>query len=189
MDWPSAFRRALRPPPPRAPRTSRGIGGVADWFFEPDDAVLAGEIFTACRARGVPVRVLGGGYNLLVADGPLEGAVLSTARLRHERVHDDRVEVGAGSSFATLVRRAAELRIPVLSGCPGIPGSVGGIVSMNAGGRFGAAGDALLEVEGYEADGTHFRRVVAPADLGYRPEVSFEDGLARTVAYFAQLAP
>lgn len=29
----------------------------------------------------------------------------------------------------------------------------------------------------------------ATADLGYRPEVSFEDGLARTVAYFAQLAP
>lgn len=168
MDWPTDFADVLRPGTALATRTSLGIGGVAEWFFEPTEPVLAGRIFAACRARGVPVRVLGGGYNLLVADGSIGGAVLSTARLRHERVLDGRVEVGAGNSFASLVARAADLTIPGLSGCPGIPGSVGGVVSMNAGGRFGNAGDALLEVEGYDERGAYFRRAVATGDLGYR---------------------
>lgn len=171
MDWPSDFAEALRPPTPLSTRTSLGVGGAAEWFFEPADAALAGRIFAFAHARGVPIRVLGGGYNLLVADGPLEGAVLSTAKLREERVHPDRVELGAGVSFARVVARAAELSIPVISGCPGIPGSIGGVVSMNAGGRFGSVGDAVLEVSGFHADGRAFRRVVEPGDLGYRRTV------------------
>jgi UDP-N-acetylmuramate dehydrogenase len=182
VDWPNAFADALRSPTPLSTRTSLGIGGVADWFFEPADAALAGEIYATCHARGVPVRVLGGGYNLLVADGRIEGAVLSTGRLRHERVLDDRVEVGAGNAFATLVGRAPDLGIPVISGCPGIPGSVGGIVSMNAGGRFGSAGEAVLEVEGYEANGKFFRRRVGPKDLGYR-WTSFQGTLVTGVSF------
>lgn len=182
MDWPSAFADALRPPTPLATRTSLGIGGVPDWFFEPADPALAGAIFAACHARGVPVRVLGGGYNLLVADGRVEGAVLSTGKLRHERLLDDRIEVGAGNSFAVLVGRAAELGIPVISGCPGIPGSVGGVVSMNAGGRFGSAGEAVLEVEGYTKEGEFFRRPVRPSDLGYR-WTSFQAHLVTGVSF------
>ena len=185
MDWPTDFASALRPGTPLSTRTSLGIGGVAEWFFEPTDPALAGRIFATCLARGVPVRVLGGGYNLLVADGTIEGVVLSTAKLRHERVLEDRVEVGAGNSFASLVSRAADLWIPKLSGCPGIPGSVGGVVSMNAGGRFGSAGDALLEVEGYDERGAFFRRAVAPGDLGYR-HTAFQGGLVTGVSFRRQ---
>jgi UDP-N-acetylmuramate dehydrogenase len=39
---------------------------------------------------------------------------------------------------------------------------------MNAGGRFGTVGDALLEVCGVDEDGRPFRRAVVPSDLGYR---------------------
>ena len=129
-----------------AERTSFRIGGVPELLFEPTTVEETAEVVVACRRAGVPLRVLGGGCNLLVADGPLGGAVLATTRLRHERVLDDRVEVGAGNSFPGLVSRAAELGIPTLSGCPGIPGQVGGVVAMNAGGRFGYVADALLEV-------------------------------------------
>ncbi len=182
MDWPTDFASALRTATALSTRTSLGIGGCAEWFFEPDDAPSAGRIFAYCRAHGVPVRVLGGGYNLLVADGAIEGVVLSTARLRHEQVLDDRVRVGAGNSFASLVSRAADLSIPTLSGCPGIPGSVGGVVSMNAGGKFGSAGDALLEVEGFDATGAFFRRRVEPGDLGYR-RTAFQGGLVTGASF------
>jgi UDP-N-acetylmuramate dehydrogenase len=167
-----------------AERTSFRIGGVPEWLFEPATEEEAGEVVRACRRRGVPLRVLGGGCNLLVADGRIDGAVVATRRLRFERVFGDRVEVGAGSSFPRLVRRSAELGIPRLSGCPGIPGSVGGVVAMNAGGRFGSVGEALLEVRGFDALGTPFSRRVREGDMGYRTSVF--DGTLVTAAAFVR---
>jgi UDP-N-acetylmuramate dehydrogenase len=157
-----------RPGVSLAGRTGLRVGGRPELFYEPRTSAEAGEIVRRLAAAGVPVRYLGGGYNLLVADGPLDGAVLTTRRIRFVRVHGDRVEVGAGCSFPGLVRRAIHLRIPVLPGCPGIPGTVGGVVFMNAGGRFGTVGDALLDVEGLDAEGRPFRRRVLPGEMGYR---------------------
>jgi UDP-N-acetylmuramate dehydrogenase len=180
--WPTAFADARASARSLARRTSFRIGGTPELLFEPRTEEEAGEVVARCRAHGVPLRVLGGGCNLLVADGTIEGAVLWTGNLRFERVLDDRVECGAGGSFPSLVRRAAELGIPALSGCPGIPGSVGGVVAMNAGGKFGCAGDAVVEVAGYDADGRRFRRAVEPGDMGYRKTVF--DGCVVTSAAF-----
>ncbi len=165
-----------------AERTSFRIGGAPEWLFEPETEEEAGEVVLACRRAGVPLRVLGGGCNLLVADGRIEGAVLATGRIRFERVFDDRVEVGAGVPFPGLVARSAELGIPTLSGCPGIPGTVGGAVAMNAGGRFGCVADALLLVRGFDADGKPFSRRIEPGDMGYRSSV-FQGSLVTSAAF------
>jgi UDP-N-acetylmuramate dehydrogenase len=180
--WPTAFADARSRAASLARKTSFRIGGTPELLFEPRTEDEAGEVLARCRAEGVPVRVLGGGCNVLVSDGILEGAVLWTGHLRFERVLDDRVEVGAGGSFPSLVRRAADLGIPAISGCPGIPGSVGGVVSMNAGGRFGSAGDAVVEVAGFDAEGRRFRRRVEPGDMGYRT-TAFEGCLVTSAAF------
>ncbi len=148
--------------------TSLGVGGAPELFFEPRSLPEAALVVAACRAAGVPLRHLGGGYNLLVGDAPIAGAVLATHALKGLVVHEDRVEAAAGHPFPDLVRRSVELSIPALPGCPGIPGSVGGVVFMNAGGRFGSVADALLEVTGLDAQGEPFRREVRPRDFGYR---------------------
>ena len=168
MVWLPDFDAARRAAVSLSERTSLGVGGRADLLFEPATEEEAAAVARAARARGLPLRVLGGGFNLLVGDDPVEGVVLSTRRLRHLVVHEDRVEVGAGQSFVDLVRRSMALCIPTLSGCPGIPGSVGGVVFMNAGGRWGSVSDALLEVRGLDAQGEPFRRAVEPEDFGYR---------------------
>ena len=182
MVSPADFAEARSRSVDLARRTSFRIGGRPEYLFEPTTEEEAGLVVAACRARGVPLRILGGGCNLLVADGVLEGACLATSRLRFERVLEDRVEVGAGNPFPALVQRSADLGIPHLSGCPGIPGSVGGVVAMNAGGKFGCVGDALLEVAGFDVDGVPFRRLVRPGDLGYR-RTAFQ-GLLVTSASF-----
>jgi UDP-N-acetylenolpyruvoylglucosamine reductase len=163
-DFDAARDRAI----PLRERTSLGVGGQAELWFEPETPEEAALVVRACRERGVPLRPLGGGFNLLVGDSPVAGAVLSTRRLTHFVVHEDRVAVGAGRSFVDLVRRSMALRIPALPGCPGIPGSVGGVVFMNAGGRFGSVAEALLEVSGLDAAGEPFRRSVSAAEFGYR---------------------
>jgi len=166
--WPRDFASAGERAGALSARTSFRIGGAPEYLFEPATEEEAGEVVRACRARGVPLRVLGGGCNLLVAEGRIEGAVLATSRLRFEHVLNDRVVVGAGVPFPGLVARSADLGIPHLSGCPGIPGCVGGIVAMNAGGRFGHVADALVEVAGFDLDGRPFRRRIEPGDMGYR---------------------
>jgi UDP-N-acetylenolpyruvoylglucosamine reductase len=180
--WPTAFADARSRAGSVARRTSFRIGGTPEYLFEPRTEEEAGFVLERCRSESIPLRVLGGGCNVLVSDGRLEGGVLWTGNLRFERVLDDRVEVGAGNSFASLVRRAADLGIPAISGCPGIPGSIGGVVSMNAGGRFGSAGDAVVEVAGYDAEGRRFRRVVEPGDMGYR-KTAFEGCLVTSAAF------
>jgi UDP-N-acetylmuramate dehydrogenase len=149
-------------------RTSLGVGGAPELLFEPRTLEEAAEVVAACRSAGVALRVLGGGCNLFVGDAVLAGAVLATGGLRGLAVHPDRVVAAAGHPFPDLVRRSVELQIPALPGCPGIPGSVGGVVFMNAGGRFGTVADALLAVEGLDAEGRPFHRRVAAADFGYR---------------------
>ncbi|MCB9826534.1 MAG: UDP-N-acetylmuramate dehydrogenase [Planctomycetes bacterium] len=171
--------------PPLAGRTSLRVGGVAESFHEPSVAAEIGPLLADLHARGVPVHVLGGGYNLLVGDGVLPGAVLSTRRLKGVDVRDDVVVAEAGASFPRLVESAAEWGIPALSGCPGIPGTVGGVVRMNAGGRHGNVGDALVRVRGFRMDGTPFDREIAPGDLGYRTTV-FADTVV-TEAWFRRV--
>jgi UDP-N-acetylmuramate dehydrogenase len=144
------------------------VGGRPELLFEPASLDEASAVVRRLRAASIPVRYLGGGYNLLVKDGVLAGAVLTTRRIRFTRVEPESVEVGAGCSFPGLVRRAIALRIPFLPGCPGIPGTIGGVVFMNAGGRFGSVGDALLSVEGLDKGGVPFRRGVLPGEMGYR---------------------
>jgi UDP-N-acetylmuramate dehydrogenase len=155
---------------------------VPEGLFEPRDEVEAARILAHAHACGIPVRVLGGGCNLLADDGPIPGVVVSTRRLTRREVGEDRVRVGAGYSFPRLVREALDLPIPALAGCPGIPGTVGGAVCMNAGGRHGNAGDAVLAIEGLEPDGSPFSRPAAPGDFGYRTS-AFEGRLV-TAAVF-----
>ncbi|MHC5010345.1 MAG: UDP-N-acetylmuramate dehydrogenase [Planctomycetota bacterium] len=151
-----------------ARRTSLRVGGAPEYLFEPATEAEAAEVLALCRDRRIPTRYLGGGYNVLVHDAALEGAVVATRRLRHFQVLEDRLKVGAGYSFTTLVRHAVRLGVPVLPGCPGIPGSVGGAVFMNAGGRFGTVGEALLAVTGLDPEGRPFTRRIREGDLGYR---------------------
>ena len=168
MVLPTVFPEARARAVGLARRTSMGVGGAPEFLFEPESEEEAARLIALCNLAGVPVRFLGGGTNLIVDDGGVEGAVIATRGLRGVRVLDDRVHVGAGQSFSGLVRHAARWSIPVLSGCPGIPGSVGGAVVMNAGGRYGATGEALLEVRGIDEKGLLFSRDVREGDVGYR---------------------
>lgn len=168
MAWRPSFDEARAAATRLGLRTSLGVGGTPDFLFEPASDEEVAAIVAACRSRGVPLRVLGGGFNLLVEDGRLEGAVLAMRRLRGLVLREEAVEAAAGHPFPDLVRQSVALGIPALPGCPGIPGQVGGVVRMNAGGRFGWVGEALVEVRGVDAQGEPFRRRVQPSDFGYR---------------------
>jgi len=118
---------------PMARHTTFRIGGPADAFVRPRTSAALSALLAAARAEGVPVAVVGGGANLLVADRGVRGVVASTELLRRAELGaDGLLRAEAGLPVVALVRLALELGLTGLEFAAGLPGSVGGAVYMNA---------------------------------------------------------
>jgi UDP-N-acetylmuramate dehydrogenase len=118
---------------PLAGYTSFRVGGPVALLLEPCTVAGLQQSFRRARQLGLPVRLLGGGTNLLVDDRGLTGAVIRTARLRQIDRTGSRVRAGGGVPLSTLLNRAVEWRLGGLEALAGIPGTVGGAVRMNSG--------------------------------------------------------
>jgi UDP-N-acetylmuramate dehydrogenase len=134
----AALERALgtrvRFDAPLARHTSLGVGGPADALAAPESAAEAEVCVRACAEHGVPLWVLGGGFNTLVLDAGVDGVVLRLHRLRRLDVETDGVLFAeAGVSHAQAMRICAERGLAGLEFAAGIPGTVGGWIAMNAG--------------------------------------------------------
>jgi UDP-N-acetylmuramate dehydrogenase len=115
-----------------APYTTFGIGGPARWFAEATDEASVIEAVEFARERSVPLFVLGGGSNVLVADAGFPGLVLHVALMGVE--HDsDRFRIGAGESWDGFVSLAVERGYGGIECLAGIPGTVGGTPVQNVG--------------------------------------------------------
>ena len=134
---------------PLAPLTTFGIGGAARWF----QAVTSeGELRAACAwaaERSLPVFVLGGGSNVLIADAGFQGLVLKIDLLGVEE--EDRgakrvFTAAAGEDWDALVTRTVEQDCAGMECLAGIPGTVGGTPVQNVGAYGQEVADTITEV-------------------------------------------
>jgi UDP-N-acetylmuramate dehydrogenase len=133
---------------PLARHTTMGLGGPADLLAFPSTAAQLIRTLDLAGEADLPVRVLGAGSNLLVDDAGVRGLVLATAALDRVRFGEHgEVEAGAGVHFPTLVRQTAARGLRGLEAGVGIPGSLGGILTMNAGAYQFSIGPLVSEVE------------------------------------------
>jgi UDP-N-acetylmuramate dehydrogenase len=133
---------------PLSRHTSLKVGGPADLFVTPADLADLRALMATLGANGIPWLVIGGGYNLLVRDGGVRGAVISLKGLaRLEQPDDGLVVAQAGVTTGTLALFAAERGLAGIEFLIGIPGTVGGALSMNAGAHGGAILDSIVSIE------------------------------------------
>ena len=124
---------------PLAPLTTFKIGGPARYFVEPGNISEAQEAIAFAHSRDLPLFVLGGGSNLVVADSGWSGLVLKVAlqgieqRSGHDEDGNVVFDVGAGESWDRFVSRAVIARCAGVECLSGIPGSVGGTPVQNVG--------------------------------------------------------
>jgi len=126
-----------------APLTTFGIGGPARWFVE---AATEAEIVEACdwaHEQGVPLFVLGGGSNVLVADEGFPGLVLHVA-LKGIKQDGELFRVAAGEGWDEFVDRALAANCAGLECLAGIPGTVGGTPVQNVG-AYGQEAASIIE--------------------------------------------
>lgn len=129
------------------------VGGPAEWLFKPNDTQdLAA--FLSTLPTDIPVTVLGVGSNIIVRDGGIEGVVIKLGRGFVSLHHDgDTVEAGAGMLALNLAHYACEQGVAGLEFMVGVPGTVGGMVRMNAGAYDNDISRVLLKAEIVERDG------------------------------------
>ncbi|MBW8815382.1 MAG: UDP-N-acetylmuramate dehydrogenase [Caulobacterales bacterium] len=161
-----AVRGKLLPGEPLGPFTWFRVGGPADWLFLPADLVDLQQ-FLAALPPEVPVTVLGVGSNVIVRDGGVPGVVIRLAGRAFAGVQADgaRVTTGAGALDAAVARAAAKAGIAGLEFYAGIPGTIGGALTMNAGCYGAETKDVLVSAWGFDRAGV--RRDFALADFGY----------------------
>ncbi|KAA0892222.1 UDP-N-acetylmuramate dehydrogenase [Oryzomonas rubra] len=127
---------------PMSRHTSLKVGGAADLYAEPEDADDLLTLVRSLKECQSPWLAIGRGYNLLVRDGGIRGAVISLARFNRISEAGERlIRAEAGVENLALVRFAQERGLGGIGYISGIPGTVGGAVKMNA----GAYGSGVLE--------------------------------------------
>lgn len=161
-----ALRGRLLAGQPLAPLTWFRVGGAAEILFTPaDEADLA--YFLAACPQSLPVQVIGVGSNLIVRDGGVPGVVvrLSPRGFGQVATEGELVRAGAAALDKRVAEVAAEAGLGGLEFYHGIPGTIGGAVTMNAGANQGETKDVLVEARGVLRDG----RIVtlSHADLAF----------------------
>ncbi len=153
-----------------APFTWYRIGGPAKYFVQPTSEDDLREAAQRCLENNIPMYVLGLGANLLVSDAGVNGAVfrLSEEHWRRVKFDGQNVEVGAGADMQKLVLRTVRQGLAGIECLAGIPGTIGGGIRMNAGGKFGDLGAVVTKVTVMDQEGTVFERLKDDLVFDYR---------------------
>ena len=154
---------------PMAKHTSWHVGGPADLFFTPRDAMdLAA--FVRQLPPEVPVLWIGLGSNLLVRDGGIRGAVISThgALGVLERLSATLIHAEAGVPCARIARQCVKWGLGPAEFFAGIPGTLGGALAMNAGAWGSETWPHVIEVDVLDRRGVRHTRKPAEYAIGYR---------------------
>ena len=144
---------------PLSKHTSFAIGGPAEYFARPRSVAELRMLLDWAGGRRLEWRVLGLGTNVLVADEGVSGLVvlLESEAFRGERVEAGCIELGASWRLSRLVAVAGRAGLSGAEALIGIPGTVGGAVMVNAGGRHGCVGDICRYVRVMDPDGSEKR--------------------------------
>lgn len=168
--------RVLLDEPMRSHITFR-VGGCADYFVSVKNAEEIRQIIELCRQQKVPFYVIGNGSNLLVGDRGIRGCVIQVGRaMSGMTVQEDQILVQAGTLLSQIGNRALEEGLTGFEFASGIPGTLGGAVSMNAGAYGGEMKDVLVEVRVLTQDGKIRTLKAEELELGYRTSLVAKEG-------------
>lgn len=156
--------RALMPPgeidgklyEPMGKHTTLLVGGPAQFWMEPHSFYGFAFLVNYCRERGIPVRVVGRGSNLLVRDGGIRGAVIHPSGGAFSDITlgpRGEITAGAGVRLKKLASFAGASGIGGFEWMEGIPGNVGGALRMNAGAMGVETFDQVVRVTFLDEDG------------------------------------
>ncbi len=150
--------------------TSFRTGGSAEIFVEPLGTSELKKVLQFCKDEQKKIFIFGKGTNLLINDDGVKGVVIHLGGVNFQNVerHDRNVLSGAGVSLSKLIRTVALYGLGGLEVLAGIPGTVGGAVMMNAGGKYGDISDTISSITTMTFDGRTIKHTRGDVEFAYR---------------------
>ncbi len=135
MSLTTGFEHIVRENEPLAAHTSLKLGGAAEYFAEPTSRDELVALVKRCAEEQIPVRLLGGGSNLLVRTEGVQGCVihLSAPEFSQISVEGNTLTAGGGAKLSHFIATAAREGFSGPEQLVGIPGTVGGALHNNTG--------------------------------------------------------
>ena len=164
--------------------TTIGIGGPVPVVYLPETVEELSELLRALTAEQRAYRIIGNGSNVLADDRGIREALVCTRSLqRIFEVKEDRVIADAGYPMAQLAYQTASRGLSGLEFAVGIPGSVGGVVRMNAGAHHHSIGEFVESVTVILRDGNLRTLSTSELAFSYRSTSIPENALIASVQF------
>jgi len=153
-EWTARAGERFREGEPMRLHTSFKIGGPADFWLSPASAEEIASARREAQALGLPVMVLGNGSNLLVSDLGIEGLVIQIGEdFAGITVEGDTIIAQSGARLSRVCLAAQAAGLSGLEFAYGIPGNVGGAVTMDAGAYGGEVGQRITRIRVLNGEG------------------------------------
>ena len=188
-----AGEQAVRQQEPMSAHTTFRIGGPADYFVEAGNESVLKELLLLCQETETPFFILGNGSNLLVSDEGYRGVMISLRGFDEISFREGEgteagktvMTAGSGVLLSKAAMQAAERGLTGFEFAGGIPGTLGGAVTMNAGAYGGEIKDVILSAQVMTQEGDIKELSAEELDLSYRHSVIQEKELIVLSADFA----
>ncbi len=151
----SGLEHIVRTNEPLAPYTWLRLGGAAQFFAEPTSTDELVALVHRCHKASLPIRILGGGSNILVRDEGVQGLIVSLSAAHFGRIErqGDHLLVGAGAKLGHLISTAVREGLAGLEELSAIPGTVGGALRGNAQAHSGDIGHCVVSATMLKTNG------------------------------------
>ncbi|MCM0651051.1 UDP-N-acetylmuramate dehydrogenase [Clostridium swellfunianum] len=153
---------------PMKNHTSFKVGGPADVLVTPQNYNQVVSVIKLCNENNIPYYIVGKGSNLLVRDGGLRGIVVKLTKLDNITVEGEKIVVQCGADLCKVSDAALENKLTGFEFACGIPGTVGGAVTMNAGAYNGEISQVIESSLVVDKSGNLLTLNKEELELGYR---------------------
>ncbi len=157
-----------------AKKTWLGVGGPAEFYFEPADEKDLARFIK--NKPSIPVTILGGGSNVLIREKGIPGIVIHLGKnFTKYTIKDNIISCDAGLLTIDLSKIAQKNGLSGFEFLSGIPGSIGGALRMNAGAYGSEIKDILVSIRAIDGNGTIHEFEPHPDFLKYRKNALPDD--------------
>lgn len=157
---------------PMKNHTSIKIGGLADIMVMPGSIRDVKSVIEICKKSDVPYFIMGNGSNLLVKDKGMRCVVVKLGdRFANVTIDGNIVIAQAGILLSTLSDKIAMESLKGFEFANGIPGTLGGAVTMNAGAYGGEMKNVVKSVKVLDVEGRTKSLLLEELEFGYRTSV------------------
>lgn len=156
---------------PMKNHTSFKVGGPVDFLVFPDSREKLIKLIGLCKVHSMPFFIMGNGTNLIVKDGGYKGVIIKLTFMNHVEVEGLRVISESGAMLSAVANAALKKNLKGLEFASGIPGTVGGAITMNAGAYGPEMKDVVEWAEVMDMEGNILYLSNEELELSYRMSI------------------